>query len=572
MYDENNDLILLRSKINKDTNPYLYKASEMLCLSSFKQFQDRMEKAKLYSKQMTTPTNATIRSLMHPTAPCRQCYRENINEYFTGLTCESSIAREEQCVHSINANDFVFIPEQFASYHFRRKLVSGSYISMDPNESGSDMNHNDTNSDDESVETENDSVGLKTADNDHSIDQQQGAFFEQLPGQSKAVKCLSSSELKNVMDQILGNYSMCSNQVKKTINAIMLSLNEMSITDGQSNGILHEDEDNDSNENMLMSINNLISEHCNSFLSSKNNFMVDISTNSDYLKRSKNHFRKHKKNRIMSTRHKAAKKAKRYHEISLFESSAFQTNHKKVIACKFCGSTEIGERLSSCKKRAHLQSISVEYILGKYQNGLNNFIHKMEHNTEFDSNNTLPETYITIGENSKSSHFFIHRVWHRPNTYPSMYHSIESLIFEYSYINKMGEIEPKKSFIAGKALHSMLVACNLKKGPFFIFDKTSLKNDNAEFRGGSTYHNPSQNMFSQSTNMSMSQSSFDFSNNFTTNTFSQNSTLNPMRMNNVNFENNTMYSYLSQHRNVCVEVDQEMDQADINNQYRYATM
>ena len=196
----------------------------------------------------------------------------------------------------------------------------------------------------------------------------------------------------------------------------------------------------------------------------------------------------------------------------------------------------------------------------------------MEHNTEFDSNNTLPETYITIGENSKSSHFFIHRVWHRPNTYPSMYHSIESLIFEYSYINKMGEIETKKSFIAGKALHSMLVACNLKKGPFFIFDKTPLKNNNAEFQGGSAYQNPSQNMFSQSTNMSMSQSSFDFSNNFTTNTFSQNSTLNPMRMNDVNFENNTMYSYLSQHRNVCVEVDQEMDQADINNQYRYAPM
>ena len=115
----------------------------------------------------------------------------------------------------------------------------------------------------------------------------------------------------------------------------------------------------------------------------------------------------------------------------------------------------------------------MEYILGKYQNSLNNFVQKIEHNTEFISNNTLPETYITIGENSKSSHFFIHRVCHRPSIYHSMYHSIETLLFEYSYITKMGEIDKKKVFIAGKALHSMLVGCNLMKGPFFIFDKTS---------------------------------------------------------------------------------------------------
>ena len=112
---------------------------------------------------------------------------------------------------------FVFIPEQFANYHFCRKFVSGSYISMDPNEAGSNTNHNDNNSDGESVESENDSLGLTTADNDYSVDEQQGAYFEQLPGQSKPVKCLSSSELKDVMDQILGNYSLCSNQVKKSM-------------------------------------------------------------------------------------------------------------------------------------------------------------------------------------------------------------------------------------------------------------------------------------------------------------------------------------------------------------------
>ena len=86
MYDENNDLIILRSKIDKESDTHLYRESKILCLRSFKQFQERMEKAKLYNKKMTTPTNTTIRSLAHPSAPCRKYYQDNINGYFTCLT------------------------------------------------------------------------------------------------------------------------------------------------------------------------------------------------------------------------------------------------------------------------------------------------------------------------------------------------------------------------------------------------------------------------------------------------------------------------------------------------------
>ena len=70
IYDESNDLILLRSKINNKTNRHLYRASKMLYLNSFKKFQERIEKAKLYSKQMATQTNTTFRSLTHLSIPC----------------------------------------------------------------------------------------------------------------------------------------------------------------------------------------------------------------------------------------------------------------------------------------------------------------------------------------------------------------------------------------------------------------------------------------------------------------------------------------------------------------------
>ena len=116
-----------------------------------------------------------------------------------------------------------------------------------------------------------------------------------MPVQTKPVKCLSASELKNAMDQILGNYSLCINPVKKKANAIMLSLNEMMITDGQSNGLLDESNEKETGDLMSTSINGLINEHRNSFLSSKNNFTMNNIVSTDYLKRPKNHFRKHKK-------------------------------------------------------------------------------------------------------------------------------------------------------------------------------------------------------------------------------------------------------------------------------------
>ena len=102
------------------------------------------------------------------------------------------------------------------------------------------------------------------------------------------------------------------------------------------------------------------------------------------------------------------------------------------------------------------------------QYGLSNFVEKIEHTTSFESIDTIPNNYITVGENSKSRHFYIHKVWTQPMVYNSVYVSIHNDIFEYSYITKLEEIDKNRVFISGKALHSMLVACNLKKGPFFV--------------------------------------------------------------------------------------------------------
>ena len=68
---------------------------------------------------------------------------------------------------------------------------------MDPNDQ---ENHeecaNELDSDDNSTYSDNIVDIETTTDNEFSTEEQQGAFFEQMPGQTKPVICLSASELK----------------------------------------------------------------------------------------------------------------------------------------------------------------------------------------------------------------------------------------------------------------------------------------------------------------------------------------------------------------------------------------
>jgi len=165
-------------------------------------------------------------------------------------------------------------------------------------------------------------------------------------------------------------------------------------------------------------------------------------------------------------------KASNY-SITLSSAVVF-TKPKAIPSCKFCGSTELGERITNCNKRKHLQSYTTEYILGCNQNGFENFIRKIEYDTQFEYKTPVPASFLSIGENSKSKHFFIHNAWDRTecNVPRTVFCNI---IFEFSYINKQGIVELATKLISGSALISMLSACNIKKGPIFIFDKTPKK-------------------------------------------------------------------------------------------------
>ena len=107
----------------------------------------------------------------------------------------------------------------------------------------------------------------------------------------------------------------------------------------------------------------------------------------------------------MTNRHKYLRKIKKYSNNRNISTAFAKGMSKKKSSCKFCGSTEPGERISSCKRRAELQGLSQEYVLGSNHNGLQNFIQKMEYNTTFKTQIPFPTNAIKIGENSKSQHF-----------------------------------------------------------------------------------------------------------------------------------------------------------------------
>ena len=74
--------------------------------------------------------------------------------------------------------------------------------------------------------TSESNINKNTADAEFTAEENQAAHFEQLQPTPKNVKTLSDTKLKNAMDQFLGNYRLCGEEVRKSVNAIMLLLSE----------------------------------------------------------------------------------------------------------------------------------------------------------------------------------------------------------------------------------------------------------------------------------------------------------------------------------------------------------
>ena len=238
------------------------------------------------------------------------------------------------------ANEKVFVPDQFVRHQFRRQFVSGSNISMHLSENqqcdevdSHIQENNSTTSGNEFSEED------KIADHNISKHSTDAAHFEQLSSGKSEVNCLSVNKLKNLTDQILGKYDSCDDKVKKKTNAVILSLTEICTTDGVVSGIFDNDIDsNYGNNNVEERIDCMIKDHKDTFLPRKNNFINYNNISNKVLRPSANPFRKYTKLHLMTNRHK-------YSNNRNISTAFAKGMSKKKSSCKFCGSTEPGERI-----------------------------------------------------------------------------------------------------------------------------------------------------------------------------------------------------------------------------------
>ena len=106
-----------------------------------------------------------VQPISNETAIRRVCKKLDTSSYFLCDTWESSIAHEEQCVHSLVANNGKFIKEQFSIRHFRRDKVSCSYLEQDIiDEDSNNYNKNSTENQETTIQDKDDNEDVVDCD------------------------------------------------------------------------------------------------------------------------------------------------------------------------------------------------------------------------------------------------------------------------------------------------------------------------------------------------------------------------------------------------------------------------
>ena len=529
LYNESIQLDVLRGKINKQYEPSLHEACSTLCLNTFKRFKCRMEEAKNYVKQVLSLNCVCIKSLRHPDAPARLCHRKSLNHPFTCKTCEITIAYEEQCVHSVVANDMKYINEQFDFRHYRRVFVSSDYKTQqrleddDNNNSVREENQNlkdvekfgndylsldeasqnyinsDTNDDQDT-----DDEIFWEADNIFNCNEKEASYYEQECQQRGKIKAMNASELRKTFNLILSNYDTCTEQMKMVVNSIALSLNDITQTDGKSSGIFCQVDRNDvDNEYASKQIVNIIKKHNNSFLPTKGAFKKRSNNlngrKEKVTERTQTQLRKQKRLRITSNKEKYLKRnGKRNLECVLMpdvqinhnQAAPCFVNRKSVSSCGFCGSNTIGENISNCNKRSKYKREYCEYIVSKTDEGIKHLIGRLQHDLPL-STKEYPSNIVSMSAGcNRGKHIVISNVWMKRQINPT-HRVLPNMILEIHYIDKQGDIESLKRTICGEEFESMIHVMKYRNKKTFIYDATkneiNLSQQHASFTQNSTY-------------------------------------------------------------------------------------
>ena len=215
---------------NDNTSPCIQEAINHLCLHSYLRFKCRVQRLHEYNVGEITPTHRVVKSTRYQNAPPHYCLKEDGAAYLLCNKYEASIAYDEQCEHSIVANDRTFVKSHFRIRHTRRDKQRGSYPDhLNQNQS---PDNDDTNVSEETA-SEAFVTNKEVEDDSHWEDL---AISDQ--SSEGDIKPLSTRDLQTVFNDIMSKFDKCQDNVKYLVSLLAILMQQVSATDGKQGGIL----------------------------------------------------------------------------------------------------------------------------------------------------------------------------------------------------------------------------------------------------------------------------------------------------------------------------------------------
>ena len=219
IYHEAMKLHLIEENFDSVTPQVFETACAKLCPKSYRKYKAQYNRISEYKKIDISDSEIHVRSFMYITAPVWIClFNDNLETYIY-CKCEISCAYEMQCIHSIIANKFHFVPSHFEKRHFRRYKESCSYSNLSLKERKDDEHLSETQTDSYNeddldnrrfIEVDN------TANNDITNKQRTTSNFDstKIITNNNNTKSLTIEELRGIFNKVilpnmLRDYNIC---------------------------------------------------------------------------------------------------------------------------------------------------------------------------------------------------------------------------------------------------------------------------------------------------------------------------------------------------------------------------
>ncbi|GFH55396.1 hypothetical protein CTEN210_11872 [Chaetoceros tenuissimus] len=440
---------------NENSEQCLIDAAGSLSLKSYQRFKMRVGRLNEYCCEFLEDDTAKVFSKKFVTAPARLLHRGHTDGIYRCRSCEASISYEEMCEHELLANSMTFLPTLFAQWHFRRDTVKGTKIVTDDSSAyAANIDVDSANGDDIDMDSV---VGTEI---EHWEEEEVTNTCE-----TKATAPLPKKDITDIMKEVPHRYEHCSDDTKYMVGALVLCMEKLLKTDGQST--LFDSSAHVHDDNVLQYLTSIVQSH-GQHKFTKTNMFTRPDMPSELM------IRKQSKKRLMSRREHIKQSSKK------IVSHQVVVNTKEESSCGYCSGK--GHRYTNCDIRKELAAKGAEYIvsLEETKNDASRLRNRLEYNAILQYYDEKQHGTIARNVSNKSRGVFIHNLYLQNCQHPLVgYSSLSDLAIEVSFLaigSKQEEISTKeRMLIAGESMNTFISQSCGRKVKSFIYDGTAFK-------------------------------------------------------------------------------------------------